>query len=523
MSDQTAEQLAQAWANLPEYLGRHIQLSVTALLLGIAISLPLAVWAGRNRVLRWYALTAAGIIQTIPGIALLALFYPLLTGVAYVTGEVLGWFSFSALGFLPAVIALTLYSVLPVLRNTVTGIAGVDGRVVEAARGIGMTPRQVLFEVELPLAAPVILAGIRTATVWVVGTATLSTPVGQTSLGNYIFTGLQTENWISVLFGCVAAAVLAIVLDQLIGLLERGVALRSRARALSAGAGLVVVLLGGITPGLLGSTATVRWVGAKTFSEQFILAELSERLLERAGYRAATREGLGSTIIFNALVAGEIDCYVDYSGTIWANHMKRQDTPDAHTVLLEMSAWLEREHGIRYVGALGFENAYGLAMRRDRAQALGVRSIADLAAHARDLKIGGDYEFFSRPEWRVIRDSYALEFGERKQYQSTFMYRAVAGGDVDVISAFTSDGRIAAFDLVVLEDPRDAIPPYDAVLLVSPQAARDPAFLTALQPMVGAIDMTIMREANRRVDLEGDTPGRAADLLWDRLELPAKP
>ncbi len=144
-------------------------------------------------------------------------------------------------------------------------------------------------------------------------------------------------------------------------------------------------------------------------------------------------------------------------------------------------------------------------------------------AHARDLKIGGDYEFFSRPEWKGIRDSYGLEFSERKQYQSTFMYRAVAGGDVDVISAFTSDGRLAAFDLVVLEDPRDAIPPYDAVLLASPQAARDPAFLAALQPMVGAIDMTIMREANRRVDLEGHTPARAADLLWDRLKLPARP
>jgi osmoprotectant transport system permease protein len=520
MSGQTAAKLVQAWENLPDYLGQHIQISLVSLILGIAISLPLAIWAGRSRLLRWYALTAASIIQTIPSIALLALFYPLLLGVAYVTGEVLGWFSFSALGFLPSVIALTLYSVLPILRNTVTGIAGLDGRVLEAARGIGMTPRQVLFEVELPLAAPVILAGIRTATVWVVGTATLSTPVGQTSLGNYIFTGLQTENWISVLFGCAAAAGLAIVLDQLIGLLERAVALRSRARALAAGLGLLAVLLGGIAPRLVVPETTTRVVGAKTFSEQFILAELMERLLARAGYEAATREGLGSTIIFNALAQGEIDCYVDYSGTIWANHMERQDTPDARTVLNEMAAWLEREHGIRYVGALGFENAYGLAMRRDRAEELGVHSIADLGVRARELKIGGDYEFFARPEWERIREIYGLEFGERKQYQSTFMYRAVAGGDVDVISAFTTDGRIAAFDLVVLDDPRDAIPPYDAVLLASPRAVLDPGFLAALEPLVGAIDLPLMREANRRVDLEGDTPEQAARRLWERLALP---
>jgi osmoprotectant transport system permease protein len=205
--------IASAWAVLPDYLGQHVLLSVTALAIGLFVGLSLAivsVWSPR---LRWFLLTATGLIQTIPGLALLALFYPLLLALSALTERLFG-VTFSALGFLPSLLALALYSILPILRNTVTGILGVDDAVREAARGVGMTPVQRLFKVELPLAMPVIMAGIRTAAVWVIGTATLSTPIGQTSLGNYIFTGLQTQNWVFVVFGCVAAVVLALVVDH---------------------------------------------------------------------------------------------------------------------------------------------------------------------------------------------------------------------------------------------------------------------------------------------------------------------
>ena len=179
--------------------------------------------------MRGALLGLASIVQTVPGLALLALFYPLLLALASLS---LAWFGFgfSAFGFLPAVLALALYSMLPVLRNTITGLQGVDAAILEAAQGVGMTPRQSLFTVELPLALPVIMAGIRTAAVWVIGTATLSTPIGQTSLGNYIFAGLQTQNWVFVLFGCLAAAVLALAVDQLLALIETGIRNRSRVR-----------------------------------------------------------------------------------------------------------------------------------------------------------------------------------------------------------------------------------------------------------------------------------------------------
>jgi osmoprotectant transport system permease protein len=212
---------AEALARLPDYFGAHVLVSLTALVLGLALSLPLAILSVTRPKLRITLLAATGIVQTVPGLALLALFYPVLLGAAALSERTLG-IGFSALGFLPAVLALALYSMLPVVRNTITGVLGVDPAVRRAALGVGMTERQALRMVELPLALPVIMAGVRTASVWVIGTATLATPIGQTSLGNYIFTGLQTQNWIFVLVGCVAAAVLALAVDQLLALVEHG-------------------------------------------------------------------------------------------------------------------------------------------------------------------------------------------------------------------------------------------------------------------------------------------------------------
>jgi osmoprotectant transport system permease protein len=512
----TDPRIAEALARLPDYLGNHVLVSVTALALGLAVSLPLALVSMRRPALRAVMLAVASVVQTIPGLALLALFYPLLLGLAAASERLLGG-GFSALGFLPSVLALTLYSMLPVLRNTVTGLAGIDPAVNEAALGVGMTRRQALWMVELPLALPVIMAGIRTAAVWVIGTATLATPVGQTSLGNYIFAGLQTQNWVFVLFGCVAAAALALAVDQLLALMENGVRERKRARVALGGAGLMLVLLGALVPGLSRPHATYL-IGAKPFAEQYILAALIEQRLRAANLTAARREGLGSAVIFNALAAGDIDAYVEYSGTLWANQMGQSDVKPRAEVLAGVAEWLKREHGITLLGGLGFENAYALAISRTRAQSLGIRSIADLARRAQNLSIAGDYEFFGRPEWAALRDAYGLSFREQRQMQAEFMYPAAAAGEIDVISAYTSDGRIARFDLVVLDDPKRAIPPYDAILLVAAKRADDRALIEAVRPLVGAIDVELMREANLRAGGNSSSIEDVARWLWSEIE-----
>jgi len=508
------ERLAAAWRLLPDYLSEHVLLSLCALTLGFAISLPLAVAASRSAAVRWPSLFLASLIQTIPSLALLALFYPLLLALSALS---LAWFGrgFPALGFLPSLMALTLYSMLPILRNGVAGILGVDPAIVEAARGMGMTGVQRLIRVELPLAAPVIMAGARTAAVWTIGAATLSTPVGQTSLGNYIFAGLQTENWVYVLFGCAAAAVLALAADQLLGLIESGLARRSRWRVWAGAVGLIVGAAAALSPLVAAPGGASYVIGAKNFSEQYILAELMARRIEATGARVTRKEDLGSATAYRALAAGEVDAYVDYSGTLWTNVLQEKNNPGRQAVLEGLKKGLMRRDGVLVLGPLGFENAYALAMRESRAKSLGIASIADLAAHAGTMTLGSDLEFLSRPEWSALRRAYGLAFRKQVSYQPTFMYRALEDGEVDVISAFSSDGRIAADHLVVLADPRGALPPYDAVILISPRRAHDRRLRAALAPLIGAIPVTAMRAANFGVDRDQGklTPAQAAGVL----------
>ncbi len=506
----------EALGHLPDYLGNHVRVSVTALALGLLVSLPLALIARNRPLLRGALLGFASVVQTVPGLALLALFYPLLLALAALSLTWLG-FSFSAFGFLPAVLALALYSMLPVLRNTITGLQGVDPAILEAAQGVGMTPRQSLFMVELPLALPVMMAGIRTAAVWVIGTATLSTPIGQTSLGNYIFAGLQTQNWVFVLFGCFAAAALALLVDQLLALVEIGIRTRSRARTALGGIGVLALLAATLVPSMARAPSTYV-VGAKTFTEQYVLAALMAQRLRAAGVSASSREGLGSNVIFDALSSNDIDVYVDYSGTLWANQFHRTDAKPRTELLADLKATLAQQK-ITLLGELGFENAYALVMPKKRADALGIRSIADLASRAGTMSIAGDYEFFSRPEWAGLQKAYGLSFRAQRQMQPDFMYAAVASGEVDVIAGYTSDGLIAKYDLVVLDDTKHAIPPYDAIVLISPKRAEDQALRAALTPLLGRIDIATMREANLRASGNDATssPDAVAKWLWEKV------
>ncbi|MDB5678619.1 ABC transporter permease/substrate-binding protein [Sphingomonas bacterium] len=483
----------EALSRAPDLLAQHLLLAMAALVLGIVLSLPLAVWSARVPAVGRVALGFASLIQTIPSLALLALFYPLLLSLSTLVGG-----GIPALGFLPSLLALTLYALLPILRNGVTGLAGIDPAVIEAADGVGMTARQKLRLVEAPLVAPVLMAGIRTAAVWTIGAATLSTTVGQPSLGDMIFAGLQTQNWALVLAGCFAAAGLALAVDALLGVIEHGIARRKRGRVWVALGVLAAGILVALAPMLPASKPTIT-IGAKGFSEQYILARVIGHRLEAAGYRVRYKEGLGSGVMFAALTSSDVDVAVDYTGTIWTNEMKRTDTPSRDAMLAAITQW-EGKQGLNLLGRLGFENAYAFAMRGDRARALGLTSLDDLVAKAPDLRFGADLEFLERPEWKAVRAAYPLRFGSANAYNPTFMYRALESGQADVISAFSSDGRIAADKLTVLSDPRGAIPNYDAILTIAPRLARDRRFVAALKPLIGKVPVEAMREANYMVD-----------------------
>jgi osmoprotectant transport system permease protein len=233
---------------------------------------------------------------------------------------------------------------------------------------------------------------------------------------------------------------------------------------------------------------------------------------------ASSREGLGSNVIFDALASNDIDVYVDYSGTLWANQFHRTDIRPREELLGELKATLAQQK-ITLLGELGFENAYALVMPRKRAEALGIHTIADLVAHAADMSMAADYEFFSRPEWAALQKAYGLAFRTQRQMQPDFMYAAAASGEVDVIAGYTSDGLIAKYDLVVLDDSKHVIPPYDAIVLLAPKRASDPALRNALAPLLDKIDISDMREANLRA-AGGDgasSPDAVARWLWEKI------
>jgi osmoprotectant transport system permease protein len=292
---------------------------------------------------------------------------------------------------------------------------------------------------------------------------------------------------------------------------------RGRLRTVLGGLGIAALVVATLVPTMARSPSSYI-VGAKTFAEQYVLSALIAQRLRAAGLSASTREGLGSNVIYDALVTGDIDVYVDYSGTLWANQFHHSDIKPREELFSELKAMLAQRN-ITLLGELGFANAYALVMPRKRAEALGIHSISDLVSHASAMAIAADYEFFSRPEWAGIQKAYGLAFRAQRQMQPDFMYAAVASGEVDVIAGYTSDGLIAKYDLVALDDDKHAIPPYDAIVLVSPKRADDQVLRAALQPLLGRIDIAAMREANlRAAGNDGNSsPDAVARWLWEKV------
>ncbi len=495
--------MSELFDGLGSLVASHVRLAMAALVLALVIGLPLAVLGYRRPRIGRVLVGAAAVVQTIPALALLAVMVP-----------VLAWMSLPSIGAWPALIGLALYGVFPILHNGVTGLEGVDATYREAARGVGMTEQQALWRVELPLAFPVVVAGIRTAAVWMVGMATLSTPIGAPSLGNPIFAGLQSRRYDLVLVGCVSAAVLALLLDALIRGLEVGVRTRRRWLVVASSGLCVVAAVASTLPLVGGSEPSVR-VGAKTFTEQYVLSAVVAQDLEGTGERVEVVSSLGSTAVFDALADDQLDLYVEYSGTVWATLMEREGSAPRDEVLREVRAWLHSEHQVELVCALGFENTYALAVSSE-SWAAGVRDIPALVSRAGDWVIGGDYEFFERAEWRALRDAYGLRFAEERAMDPALMVDALSRDNVQVISAYSTDGRLAALGHRVLADPRQAIPPYDAILLASPAfVQRRPELVEHLRSLEGAIDAETMQQLNLAVDGEGQSPEQVAR-AWRR-------
>jgi osmoprotectant transport system permease protein len=434
------------------------------------------------------------------------------------------------IGFAPSFLALTLYSVLPIVANTVVGIRGVEPVLIEAARGLGMSNRQMLLRVELPLAAPVILGGVRTATVLVVGTATLVTPVGGRSVGNYIFVGLQSADYLTVVFGCVMAGALAVALDQVVHLLDLAAQRRERRLAWAGIAGLVLAAAGSLyypASRSIDLRANPARIASGPFTEQHILNEVLARLVVAAGFRPDQRPGMSEGLQFKGLVNDQIDCMINYSGNLWTLVMQQKEIIDPEETVKRIKDYLLQRHGVVCLGSLGFENNYALAMpQRDRRpeEFKTVRTLAEMAEAVRrsrrPLRVGGDMQFFERPEWGRLKEVHRLddECFITTPMGPELMYDAVVDGQVDAIVAYSSDGRIPAYRLEVLDDTQRALPKYQALLLVSRRAARNARLVESLLPLIGAIRQEDMQQANRQVDVKKQLARTAAAELLTKVK-----
>jgi osmoprotectant transport system permease protein len=498
--------------------GEHIVLTGVSTVAAIVAAIPLGIMADRYTWIRGTVLGVVGILQTIPSLAMLAILLAAL----------------GKIGVVPAIIALTLYALLPIVRNTVTGLAEVSAEVKEAALGIGMTRRQQLWMVEMPLAMPFIVAGIRTAAVVGVGIATLAAFIGAGGLGEFINRGLALSNTRLILLGAIPAAVLALVVDFSIAAAQWGVRPARRTeknivkwalRPAAVGLPLLIVAWGivaavthpsvGLNRSVVQGSAqgSIR-IGSKQFSEQIILGEMMAQLIEaRTGLGVERLFNLGGTmIVHGALERGELDLYPEYTGTALTAILKRESVSDPEEAFRIVSNAYRKQFAAEWLKPFGFNNSYSITVREDDAKRRGWNRISDLKDAAPGLRAGFTSEFSERPDgYPGLKDAYGFAFGEVRDLDSAIMYQAAAAEEVDVVCAYTTDGRIPAYDLKPLKDDRGFFPPYYAAPVIRNETLKKhPALREILESLGGVIDDEAMQRLNYEVDENKRSPAEVA-------------
>jgi osmoprotectant transport system permease protein len=480
----------------------HLFLVAVSTGIAILIGVPLGILLTRRPALSKPVLGFANIMQTVPSLALFGFLIPL--NIYFFHVKIVG-----GIGARTAIVALVLYSLLPIIRNTFTGISGVDPAIREAGRGMGMTDRQLLFQVELPLALGVILAGVRVATVICVGTATIAAAIDAGGLGRYIFRGLRANDNALILAGAVPAALIALAADLLLGYIERVMRLGEavKGKRILWGAALALVLFGmfGVTNLFSGKSAERIAVGSKDFTEQVILGELLAQALEiKTALKVERRFDLGGTLAHEALVAGEIDMYVEYTGTALLAILKGRPSSDPQEVFKRVKAEYANRFKLEWAEPLGFNNTFAILIRDEDAQKLGLKTVSDAAKISAQWRAGFGQDFMSRADgYPGFAKTYGLRFQETREMDLSLTYRALAEKQIDFIAGNSTDGLISRYGLFQLEDDRHYFPPYDAVP-VARRAALDkhPELRGVLKQLGGVLNVEEMRKLNYAVDGE---------------------
>jgi osmoprotectant transport system permease protein len=492
--------LKQNWPELLTLTREHIFLVLLSTGAAVVIGVPLGILLTRVRSLRTPVLGFANIMQTVPSLALFGLLIP----IPFIGG----------IGARTAIIALALYALLPVIRNTVTGILGIDPKIREAAVAIGMTDWQRLKLVVLPLAMPVMLTGIRVAVVISVGVATVAAAVGAGGLGTYIFRGLRQNDNNLLVAGALASAILALLCDFALGQFEKSYAIGERllARRKFLGFGVTAVLLGVVVTGsfpnfrsdisnseIAGDNRMIV-VGSKDFTESIILAEVLAQMLEKKGLQVTRQFELGGNLAHDSLLSKQIDVYPEYTGTAYTAILQHPPITDPQAVYNQTkNEYAERFHLI--VGPpLGFSNDFAILVRGDIARKNNLKTISDAVPLARNWQAGFGQDFMSRSDgYAGFKKAYGFNFAKQpREMDLSLTYRALQAGELDIIAGNSTDGLIAALDLYQLSDDRHYFPPYQAVFIARQDVAE--TLTDTFEKLRNVISTDEMRRLNYEVD-----------------------
>ncbi|MFV0529728.1 MAG: glycine betaine ABC transporter substrate-binding protein [Lachnospiraceae bacterium] len=499
--------IAENAMQIATHLLKHIQLTGIAVGLSLLIGVPLGVLICYVKKLSKPILAISNVIQAIPSMALLGFMIPIL-----------------GIGVKPAVIAVMLYSLLPIIKNTYTGINNINVETVESAMGIGLTKFQILWKVQIPLALPVIMAGVRISAVTAVGLVTIAAFIGAGGLGFLVFSGIRTVNNMQIFAGAIPACLLALAVDYLAGIVEKLVTpislqksqkdrkslvdRRKTRRNQKIILGTCVVLLAGLFAYThIQSTRTsdrTLTIGGKDFTEQSIVANLAALMIENETDITVNKMlDLGGTqVCFSALKAGEIDMYIEYSGTAYGDTLGLPLSSDMELVYQTVKDEFKEQFDIVVLPQMAFNNTYTLTVTSELAEEMNLVTISDLAKVAGQLRLGSTLEFLNRDDgYPGIKKLYDFEFSEVIGIDGSARYVALMNGKVDVVDAYSTDGLIKKFGLTILEDDKSFFPPYYAIPIIRNAAYEEFPEVEAILERLGAVlTNEVMVELNYKVD-----------------------
>lgn len=477
-------------------LWQHVEISLIAIIITIIIAIPLAIALVNRPKIGELISQLAGIIQTIPSLAVLGILIP-----------------FVGIGTVPAIIALVLYAIMPIFQNTYAGLTNIDPVLLEAADALGVTYRFKLFRIELPLAMPMILSGIRIATVLVIGTATLAALIGGGGLGTYILLGIQTNNNDALVVGAVLSAVLALLASWLIKVL-------SKVSFKKLGIGILAILvLGGGALGwsLFTKPAQTITIAGKMGGEPEILINMYKDLIEQDNPRAKVelKPNFGGTsFLFKALKSGQIDVYPEFTGTVLQSLVRSSQKVNSNPKLAYQDAKtdLNKQFDMRYLKPMAYQNGYAITVRKSTATKYHLRTIADLQRVGNKLNGAFDPDFYQQSDgYPGLQKAYHFKLKSARTMEPSLRYVALHDGRVDVTDAYTTDPQIREYHLVVLKDSKRFFPPYQGAPMMTNQFAKDhPNVVRSLKALSGKITTRDMQEMNYLVTVKHQSAASVA-------------